>query len=158
MDKQIRKGEKTTVKIDFDFWVVWVLLPIFLAVQLPGDVQAANEADPHHRAATAIRINSASPQLDGVLDDEIWKNAPLHEGFHQRDPDEGKPATQRTTFQIAYDDEAIYFAVMCYDSEPGKIVSRLVRRDEFVESDRVTLRTCFKKKKAIQKLMFMLNH
>ena len=54
MDKQIRKGEKTTVKIDFDFWVVWVLLPLFLAVQLPGDVQAADEADPHHRAATAI--------------------------------------------------------------------------------------------------------
>ena len=28
---------------------------------------------------------------------------------------------------------------MCYDSEPNKIVSRLVRRDDFVESDRVTL-------------------
>ena len=69
------------MKIDFDFWVVWVLLPIFLAVQLPGDVQAANEADPHHRTATAIRINGVAPQLDGVLDDEIWKTAPLHEGF-----------------------------------------------------------------------------
>ena len=118
------------MKIDFDFWVVWVLLPIFLAVQLPGDVQAANEADPHHRTATAIRINGVTPQLDGVLDDEIWKTAPLHEG---------KPATERTTFQIAYDDEAIYFAVLCYDSKPDKIVSRLVRRDNHVESDKVTV-------------------
>ena len=60
-----RKEEKF-VKIDFDFWVVWVLLPIFLAVQLPGDVQAANVADPHHRTATAIQINGVTPQLDGV--------------------------------------------------------------------------------------------
>ena len=127
------------MKIDFDFWVVWVLLPIFLAVQLPGDVQAANEADPHHRTATAIQINGVPPQLDGVLDDEIWKTAPLHEGFRQRDPDEGKPATERTTFQIAYDDEAVYFAVLCYDSKPDKIVSRLVRRDNHVESDKSPL-------------------
>ena len=139
MDKQLRKGEKTTVKIGFDFWVVWVLFPIFLAVQSPGDVEAANEADPHHRTATAIRINGVPPQLDGVLDDEIWKSAPLHEGFRQRNPDEGKPATERTTFQITYDDEALYFAVMCYDSVPEKIVSRLVRRDNYVESDKVTV-------------------
>ena len=127
------------MKIGVDFWGVWVLLPIFLAVQLPDNVYAEDEKDLHHRTATAIRINSAPPKLDGVLDDEIWKSAPFHEGFHQRDPDEGKPATQRTTFQIAYDDEAIYFGIMCYDSEPNKIVSRLVRRDDFVESDRVTL-------------------
>ena len=139
MDKQLRKGEKTTVKFIFDYWVVWAFLTTFLAVQSPGDTQAADEADPHHRTATAIRINGVPPQLDGVLDDEIWKTAPLHEGFRQRDPDEGKPATERTTFQIAYDDEAIYFAIMCYDSEPDKIVSRLVRRDNHVESDKVTI-------------------
>ena len=139
MDKQLRKGEKTTVKIVFDFWVVWAFLTIFLAVQSPGDGRAANEADPHHRTATAIRSNGVPPQLDGVLDDEIWKTAPHHEDFRQRDPDEGKPATERTTFQITYDDEAVYFAVQCYDSEPNKIVSRLVRRDNHVESDKVTI-------------------
>ena len=127
------------MKIDFDFWVVWAFLAIFLAVQPPGDIQAAGEANSPHRTATAIRINGVPPQLDGVLDDEIWKSAPLHKGFRQRDPDEGKPATERTTFQIAYDDEAIYFAAMCYDSEPDKIVSRLVRRDNYVESDKITI-------------------
>ena len=127
------------MKNNFDFWVVWAFLTIFLAVQSPGDAQAADEAHPQHRTATAIRINGSPPQLDGALDDEIWKTAPFHEGFHQRDPDEGKPATERTTLQIAYDDEAIYFAVMCYDSEPDKIVSRLVRRDHEVESDKVTI-------------------
>ena len=127
------------MKFVFDYWGVWAFLTIFLAVQSPGDTQAADEADPHHRTATAIRINGVPPQLDGVLDDEIWESAPLHEDFYQRDPDEGKPATERTTLQIAYDDEAVYFGVMCYDSEPDKIVSRLVRRDHEVESDKVTI-------------------
>ncbi len=114
-----------------------MLVILLLAAQLPGDVFAETETDAAHRSATAVRIDSAPPQLDGVLDDDIWKTAPLHEGFHQRDPDEGNPATERTTFQIAYDDEAIYFAVMCYDKEPDKIFSRLVRRDDYVTSDRL---------------------
>ena len=59
--------------------------------------------------------------------------------FTSATPMKENPRHNAPRFQIAYDDEAIYFAVMCYDSEPGKIVSRLVRRDEFVESDRVTL-------------------
>ena len=32
---------------------------------------------------------------------------------------------------------SIFFGIMCYDSEPNQIVSRLVRRDSFVESDRI---------------------
>ena len=125
------------MKIISDFWRVWVLFSIFCALQLPNTAQAETETESAHRVARALRIKSTPPQLDGVLDDNIWKTAPLHEGFRQRDPDEGQPASQRTTFQVAYDDKAVYFAVMCYDGEPNKIVSRLVRRDDYVESDKV---------------------
>ena len=125
------------MKIILDFWRVWALFLIFCALKLPSTAQAETETESAHRVARAVRIKSTPPQLDGVLDDDIWKTAPLHEGFRQRDPNEGQPASQRTTFQVAYDDEAVYFAVMCYDSEPDKIVSRLVRRDDYVESDKV---------------------
>ena len=128
------------MKIDLRFWNVWTLVLIFGMAYLPGDVLAESEEIPFHRTATAIRMSGPPPRLDGVLDDEIWKIAPLHEGFRQRDPDEGKPATERTTFQIAYDDEALYFGIMCYDSEPDKIVAQLVRRDNvFVDSDKVNI-------------------
>ena len=120
-----------------DFWHVWVLLSVCFPLQLPSTVKAETETDSTHRVATAVRIKGAPPQLDGVLDDAVWRTAPLHEGFCQRDPDEGEPASERTTFQVAYDNEAIYFAVMCYDSEPDKIVSRLVRRDNYAESDKI---------------------
>ena len=121
----------------WDFRSVWGFVALFFAMQLPDAILAETKTESPHRTAAAVRINSAPPQLDGVLDDDIWKTAPLHEGFMQQDPDEGKPSTERTTFQIAYDDEALYFAVMCYDKEPEKIFSRLVRRDNYVTSDRL---------------------
>ena len=138
--ENLENKRKLAVKSNIGFRSFYVFLAIVLIFQTPSNVVAEDEDAAAHRTATAIRIiGAAPPQLDGVLDDEIWKNAPLHEGFRQREPDEAKPATERITFQIAYDDEALYFAVMCYDSEPDKIVSRLVRRDTDIESDRVTI-------------------
>ena len=127
------------MKIESDFLRVWVLFAVFLALQPSSVAQAETETESAHRIATAIRITNTPPQLDGILDDDIWQTAPLHEGFRQRDPDEGEPVSERTTFQIAYDDEAIYFGIVCYDSEPDKIVSRLVRRDDYVESDKIQI-------------------
>ena len=132
MDRQ-----KKHLEIKLNFRRALVLLTAFFALQLPNATKAETQAESAHRVATAVRIKGAPPQLDGTLDDNIWKIAPLHEGFRQRDPDEGKPASERTTFQVAYNDEAVYFAVMCYDSEPDKIVSRIVRRDDYVDSDKV---------------------
>ena len=86
------------------------------------------------RTARAVRAE-VPPRLDGVIDDEIWLRAPVHEGFTQNDPDNGEPSTQRTTFQVAYDDDALYIAGMCYDTRPDSITARLARRDEWRERD-----------------------
>ncbi len=128
------------MKIDLGVWRIWAFIFIFFAVCFPSDVLAESEKASAHRTAVAVRISDVPPKLDGVLDDDIWKTAPLHEGFRQRDPDEGKPATERTTFQIVYDDEALYFGIMCYDSEPDKIDAQLVRRDNvYVDSDKINI-------------------
>ncbi len=127
------------MKFEWDVLNVWAFLTVFFVGQLPGNVTAESEKVSAHRIARAVRINGVPPQLDGVLDDDVWKTAPLHGGFRQRDPDEGSPASEHTTFQIVYDDEAIYFAVMCYDSEPDKIVSRLVRRDSYPDADKISV-------------------
>ena len=96
------------MKIDLSFRLVWVSL-VILMVQSPDDVWTETEGASAHRTATAIRIEGNPPKLDGVLDDEIWKTAPLHEGFRQRDPDEGEPLSERMTFQIVYDYPIRYF-------------------------------------------------
>ena len=125
------------MKINLGFRIIGMFFIIFFPLQLPSTVPAEVETETSHKVATAVRISDTPPKLDGVLDDDIWQTAPLHGGFRQLDPDEGKPASERTTFQIAYDDEAVYFAIMCYDSEPDKIDTRLVRRDNYVQSDQI---------------------
>ncbi|MBV9773996.1 MAG: carbohydrate binding family 9 domain-containing protein, partial [Gemmatimonadetes bacterium] len=79
----------------------------------------------------------ASPVvLDGKLDDAAWASAPVATGFTQQDPNEGKPATQRTEVRFAYDAEALYIGARMYDTlGAAGVRSRLVRRDQNVESD-----------------------
>ncbi len=91
------------------------------------------------RTLRAVRV-PAAPRIDGNLDDAIWKLAEPAVGFIQRDPEEGKPGSERTEIRVLYDDEALYFGCMYYDSEPEKIVSRLSRRDAETESDNASIR------------------
>lgn len=106
---------------------------------LAAPVPAEDDSRPHpERTIRAVRA-VAPPTLDGVLDDDVWRAAPLASDFTQRQPNEGEPATEKTTVQFAYDDDALYIAVMCYDSEPGKIVSRLTRREDWADRDWVSV-------------------
>jgi hypothetical protein len=86
------------------------------------------------RVLTAVRASSR-PVIDGRLDDRVWSEAAPLSGFLQRDPDEGKPATDDTFVRIAYDDDALYVGAHMMDREPGAIVRQLSRRDVSVDAD-----------------------
>ena len=90
----------------------------------------------------AYRINPHPPTVDGMLDDSAWCNPKIEKGRFtiQRNPDEGLPVTESTLVAVAYDDQALYAAFWCYDSQPDKISRQLVRRDRSSQSDRVTVR------------------
>lgn len=88
------------------------------------------------RIAVAARINGVPPpELDGRLDDEAWQHARPLDGFIQRQPDEGKEASESTEARILYDDVALYVGIRARDREPDRIVGLLTRRDEWSESD-----------------------
>ena len=76
----------------------------------------------------AVRLGR-SPKIDGILEEEIWDSAPAATDFTQKQPDEGTPATERTEVKIVYDDDNLYLGIMCYDSEPRKIIATEKRRD-----------------------------
>jgi hypothetical protein len=90
----------------------------------------------------AYRINPHPPTIDGMLDDSVWSSPNIQRGRMtiQRNPTEGTPVSESTLVAIAYDDQALYAAFWCFDSEPEKIDRQLVRRDRTSQSDRVTLR------------------
>ncbi len=65
------------------------------------------------------------PRIDGRLDDPIWRQVTTYEHFVQSDPTEGVAGSERTVFQVAYDEEALYVGVRSFDHNPDGIVSRL---------------------------------
>ncbi len=91
------------------------------------------------KKVVAVRTPVA-PKLDGILDEPQWKLATPAVGFLQKDPREGEPASMPTEIFVLYDDEALYFGCMMYDSAPSKIVARLARRDNEVVADIISLR------------------
>ena len=81
------------------------------------------------RSATAVE-SAVAPVLDGaVLDDPAWALAPPATGFVQTQPDEGRPASERTEVRIVYTADTIYFGVICYDDDPSAIIVTDSRRD-----------------------------
>lgn len=84
----------------------------------------------------AIRA-SKPPVIDGVLDDDVWQNAPIATNFVMFEPDNGlpEPLENKTEVKILYDDEAIYIGAYMYDSEPDKIMKEITQRDRFATAD-----------------------
>ena len=74
--------------------------------------------------------------LDGKLDEPVWRAAAPITEFTQLDPDEGRPASQRTEVRFLFDDDALYVGAKMYDSlGPAGVTTRLVRRDASFDSD-----------------------
>jgi hypothetical protein len=85
------------------------------------------------RVLTAHRLQEPAA-IDGRLTESVWQ-VPGVRGLLQREPNEGKPASEETEFWVAYDDRALYVAARLYDSSPDSIIGRLARRDQNSESD-----------------------
>ncbi len=74
------------------------------------------------------------PSMD-ILADGAWNTAPEIAVFKQREPFEGKPATEKTSVRVLYDKHSLYFLITCNDSEPRRIVASELRRDADLSVD-----------------------
>ena len=80
------------------------------------------------------------PSIDGVLDDEVWRNGPLETGeWLSYNPLHGTAIPQKTKTWIAYDGDYLYFAFQCDDPEPSQIKTSITRRDNIWSDDWVGL-------------------
>ena len=95
---------------------------------------AAPAPETQHPPVRAIRLDRPI-NVDGLLNEDVWKNGNAITSFTQRDPDQGQPPRQRTEVRIAYDDDAVYVGAKMFDSAPDSVVARLVRRDDDGGSD-----------------------
>ena len=87
----------------------------------------------------SIRAVRLTPEhtiaLDGKLDEAVWRQAAVAGGFTQRDPEDGKPATERTEARVIYTDDVIYVGIKAYDSAMDSVAATLFRKDGTAYSD-----------------------
>lgn len=95
---------------------------------------AAAPTAPAASVARAVRA-VASPAIDGLDRDAIWRDTPAVDGFRQFDPVEDAEPAFRTEARFAYDDRNLYVLVRAYDPSPDSIMALLSRRDERTQSD-----------------------
>jgi hypothetical protein len=80
--------------------------------------------------APAVRV-STPPVIDGALDDECWKDAPLVSGFTH----DTKAASVDTEVRMVYDAKAMYFAFVCHDPQPATIRAGQRKRNGNMSTD-----------------------
>ncbi len=105
----------------------------FLSVLLSLSLWANSPLDKKHRTVRAYRVQERI-KIDGFLREKVWEN-PGFNDFVMSEPEDGGKPTETTVVWVAYDDDALYVAARLYDSEPDKIVGRLGRRDDRLDSD-----------------------
>jgi hypothetical protein len=84
-----------------------------------------------------MRRIDTPPEIDGHLDDDVWRGAPGFRGFTTTEPVPNGTPTEETTIRFLYDSEFLYMAVRAFDREPDRIIAVAQIQDDFMLQDDV---------------------
>jgi len=119
----------------------WIFPVIFfwMFFGLPG-ISAADPPNRDRYILRAVNVETV-PRIDGLLDEEVWKTATPARGFTQKQPDEGRPASEDTEVRILYSRDRLFIGVICYDSQPDRIIANIKRRDskDILQNDHIRI-------------------
>ena len=85
----------------------------------------------------AVRVNSDGFELDGKLNDEMWRFAEFVSDFLQKEPNEGAPPQEKTEVGFLYDDHALYVGAWMHSDNPKQIRALVTRRDKEGSSEQL---------------------
>ncbi|MDA2933118.1 carbohydrate binding family 9 domain-containing protein [Acidobacteria bacterium AH-259-D05] len=112
---------------------IWALFLIFASIGMcPQVFSASSSSDTRVLRA----VNAAEPPfLDGILDEAVWEGVPRAEPFKQKEPTEGRDASEPTYVKVIYTENSLFFGIVCLDSSPAEIVATELRRDGDLKKD-----------------------
>jgi hypothetical protein len=120
-----------------------LLFSLCLCLGVPAAVAQSSNGPAVPTAAPAAfealppRVEAAVT-LDGVLDEAVWTQASLLDGFSQFLPADGRPAPEATEVRVWYAPTAIYFGIRAHAPE-GSVRATLADRDKIDGDDYVLL-------------------
>lgn len=107
-----------------------------LAIVAGAGARTAAQTPSEAKTLRAQHITSPI-RVDGVLDEEGWQQADAVSDFLQQDPRVNEPVSEGTEIRVLIDGEAMYFGIVCHDSDPRGAIARELRRDNpFFGDDR----------------------
>jgi len=71
----------------------------------------------------------APVRIDGILDEEVWQQAPISREFVTFYPMYDRPLGLVTDIWTAYSGKSLYFAFKCRDDRPGQIKTSIAKHD-----------------------------
>jgi hypothetical protein len=111
-------------------WLCCCLLASQPAAARPQEISSTQSS----KSAVATRITS-NITLDGVLDEPVWSAAPKIGDLTQREPVPGVPPTENTQVTVLYNADYLYVGVVCFDSEPQRVIGTRMERDAALSDD-----------------------
>ncbi len=82
-----------------------------------------------------VTHTTARLRLDGIPDEPAWRTADSISDFTQKEPAEGRPATERTVVRLLATPDGLWVGLWAYDAVPAAIRHTALRRDSALESD-----------------------
>lgn len=80
-------------------------------------------------ALQAVRSNEPI-KLDGKLDEAVWQRAPVQDKWVENMPNEKAAPRVRNEVRVAFDKDALYFAIKAFDPDMSRLNAPFVRRDK----------------------------
>jgi Domain of unknown function (DUF5916)/Carbohydrate family 9 binding domain-like len=104
--------------------------PVSFALMVLVSASVAGAQTTPQPAPTVRAYRVAQPmRIDGKLDEEIYKSTPAISDFVQQEPDEFKPATEKTEAWIFFDEDNVYISARNWETHPERRVANEMRRD-----------------------------
>ena len=110
---------------------VWqcIIMPVWCG---PAPQQTRSTEPTRSAVVTAV---TSQIVIDGLLDEGPWHTAQKIGELVQRIPEAGAKPTERTEVTLLYDTDNLYIGVMCYDSEPQRVLASQMARDASLNAD-----------------------
>lgn len=106
-----------------------LILLVLVSGLLVPDVPAQEEPK-----CIALRASEAV-QVDGLLDEPVWQNAPELNALLEIPSERENPGQVATTVKVLYDDQYLYFGFLCRDEDPDRILTHIAERDQDLRVD-----------------------
>ena len=114
------------------------MLALLLLLQGAADGGPTYSGIAHQLDVRIPRIE-AGGQVDGALDEPVWRQAARLRGFSQYRPVDGRPAEDSTEVLVWYAPDAIWFGVHAFEAHGGVVRATLADRDNIDADDNIQI-------------------